>query len=473
MSTRSPSNTPMLTGWMKAVLAVAVVLLLLLATVEIFNMSAAAQWKRYAAELRDAGEPLTFEEIEEARAKLPDDKNGAKVLAPILETIRNAKFNADHDVLVFGSGNRTVRAFDGIPGSMIEPSRDFLEQHRAVLDELAVMRAYPAGQLDVDLTSDPIDMLLPDLSSARKVYKLEYLDALIRLVDGDLPGAAEAARLQFNIAGTFNEHPTVVARLVQIAIEAKALDTIELTLWTGALEDSMLMSLIKCVETRLESSTMLWAFRGERAFFSTMCEQLANGKMAVSELMNLGPDLPGAGILAMGSILPEGIFRKNQIVGTELLTRLVEAFDDPGALIKAANLNDTEVPTLPRMQIISKMLLPSLSRATVFHSRIIAKLRCAHAALAAERFRLEAGRLPTSLGELVPDYLNTVPIDPFAGRPMRLIETDTGIVIYSIGEDQIDDGGSLTERQGEKQPRDFGFRLLRPEERGLIILDER
>ena len=40
-------------------------------------------------------------------------------------------------------------------------------------------------------------------------------------------------------------------------------------------------------------------------------------------------------------------------------------------------------------------------------------------ALALERFRLATGGLPETLDQLVPEYLEAVPVDPFEGNPIR------------------------------------------------------
>ena len=45
--------------------------------------------------------------------------------------------------------------------------------------------------------------------------------------------------------------------------------------------------------------------------------------------------------------------------------------------------------------------------------------RLAIVALVLERFRLATGKLPENLEQLVPKYLESVPIDPFEGHPIH------------------------------------------------------
>jgi hypothetical protein len=68
-------------------------------------------------------------------------------------------------------------------------------------------------------------------------------------------------------------------------------------------------------------------------------------------------------------------------------------------------------------------------------------------ALALTRYKLETGRWPQQLTELIPRYLPTTPIDPNDGKPIRYKLLDGNPLIYSIGSDRDDDGGTITPYQ--------------------------
>jgi hypothetical protein len=61
--------------------------------------------------------------------------------------------------------------------------------------------------------------------------------------------------------------------------------------------------------------------------------------------------------------------------------------------------------------------------------------------LAVERYRLAHGALPSSLEDLVAEYLGHVPGDPFTGEKLRYEKLGKGFVVYSVGADGRDDGG--------------------------------
>ena len=116
--------------------------------------------------------------------------------------------------------------------------------------------------------------------------------------------------------------------------------------------------------------------------------------------------------------------------------------------------------------------VPSWSRAVRGFITCRAELCCLQVAVAAERFRLDTGRLPMLIDELVPTYLNMIPSDPFEGNPMRYAETGQGVVIYSVGENLADDGGVLRQSKDTQISADVGFHLIVPEYRGLRFTDE-
>ena len=94
-----------------------------------------------------------------------------------------------------------------------------------------------------------------------------------------------------------------------------------------------------------------------------------------------------------------------------------------------------------------------------------ARLRTARVALAVQRYRLGAGELPDTLADLVPGYLDTVPSDPFDGNCLRYDKLGPGFVVYSIGKDLRDNGGTerlpASKTAGESHNWDVTFTVER------------
>ncbi len=104
-------------------------------------------------------------------------------------------------------------------------------------------------------------------------------------------------------------------------------------------------------------------------------------------------------------------------------------------------------------------LLPDVvTRAEVTRAR----LRAVIAGLAALRYYSDHASWPPSLDDLVPGYLDALPVDPVTAKPLIYVIKDDGIIIYSVGANAIDDGEGYyaeppegTERTGD----DVGFRI--------------
>ncbi len=78
-------------------------------------------------------------------------------------------------------------------------------------------------------------------------------------------------------------------------------------------------------------------------------------------------------------------------------------------------------------------------------------LRGCQALLALKAYKQDRGSLPETLDELVPDYLKQLPLDPFDGRPMRYSAEKK--IVYSIGENLKDDGGTEADRNTGRTPQ--------------------
>ncbi len=106
----------------------------------------------------------------------------------------------------------------------------------------------------------------------------------------------------------------------------------------------------------------------------------------------------------------------------------------------------TRLPALvqanPKQHLFLSILLPALSRVSHKDYEIVAQRRLAVLAIAIRRYSLDhQGKLPGKLEDLVPTYLEAVPIDPMSGQFVKYIADGNDPRVYSVGEDGHDDGG--------------------------------
>jgi hypothetical protein len=101
-------------------------------------------------------------------------------------------------------------------------------------------------------------------------------------------------------------------------------------------------------------------------------------------------------------------------------------------------------PRLVRItQLLSQIPVP---HTPAVQSEALARLgrRVVAIRLAARAYQLDYGRLPRTWEELVPAYLPAVPKDPFAParEPLRMIEADGLVIVYSVGLNGVDDNAA-------------------------------
>jgi hypothetical protein len=108
-----------------------------------------------------------------------------------------------------------------------------------------------------------------------------------------------------------------------------------------------------------------------------------------------------------------------------------------------------------------RLLLPATQKVAEAGRRSMACARSMHTLLGCERYRLKHGKWPAKLDDLVPAYIPEVPKDPFDGKPMRFKRWADGIVVYSVGRNELDDGGDVA----SPDLKDYGYRLWDREKR--------
>src|SRR5262249_11843362 len=101
---------------------------------------------------------------------------------------------------------------------------------------------------------------------------------------------------------------------------------------------------------------------------------------------------------------------------------------------------------------LAQLFWPALPKMTEASRRSQAELHCAVVAVALERYRRDHGRWPESLARLAPHYLRSMPSDPYDGQPLRYRRLDDGVVVYSVGPDGEDDGGTIDREKPPTEP---------------------
>ena len=309
----------------------------------------------------------------------------------------------------------------------------YIADHNEALELLHAGAAIENCRYPIDLSAG-FETKLHYLTEMRKAVFLLKLEAILHAENGDGKLAIRSAISIFGIARSLTKEPVTISQLARAAYHSLATSTIEYCVNRIELADEQLVALIECVHNAERISDMSCAFIGER------CMGLSFFK--APESMN--PDningIPFQPILELYKAV--GLADADAIIYLDLMDGYIKSAQlPPLQRQEAVKAVDARLRSTSQIHILLHAIMPALSRISTIELKTIAQLRTARVALAIERYRLAAGKLPDALIDLVPAYLEAVPTDPFDGNEIRYKKLEAGFVVYSIGEDLSDDGG--------------------------------
>jgi hypothetical protein len=359
------------------------------------------------------------------------------------------------------------------------------------LNELRNWADRPAGRFDRTLNGLGHLILLPMVQKTRELVNMLTWDAVISAEEGRADQALFDLRACAMLARSHGDDPFMICQLVRIALGSTGASKLTRVLAQADRCDPRQLALLQAEYlAEAERPILLAMLRGWRALMHHDLVMLQNDavqrrKFVDSGYLKIFGELPidtGMGWLNrwLLKVTPDSFYFPGAAQWPLEQAAMLEYLN---ALVGVAKRPETEwldgLNGLP-----SREHLPKFSRSLTFnlwfggnstdHSpftrlvqsalRYRAQLRCAAAACAAERFRLECGRFPSGFAELVPAYLPAVPSDPFTGKPLIWKTLANGIVIYSVDRDGVDNGGEVLQKF-DNPPKDSGTRLWHPAQR--------
>ena len=253
----------------------------------------------------------------------------------------------------------------------------------------------------------------------------------------------------------FDFHPTMVVYAIKAQFTGLACEDIRLLLERGSASAESLTKLEETLSEVVPADTLEKVFLAERVYQIESGRNLIPKKVAAGYLQNPAPDIPER-IRLPGSFL--GRLRRRQ--------KARRYFRDMDQLITASRRPWPQ----PFVEIFDKMfkstdkpgkLITSAAAHTYLAAELFVALHCTRIAVAIEGFLAGqgGGRLPEALDDLVPNYINSVPLDVFTGEQLLYRQDEESYTVYSTSINRLDDGGSIRPAEGERAPLDRGLRI--------------
>jgi hypothetical protein len=289
----------------------------------------------------------------------------------------------------------------------------------------------------------------PHIALVRDVTELLGYDILLRAQTQDMDGALASCRALVNASASGGDEPSFDTQFRRLLRRTAIARKVERVLAHGEASEAALAALQRLLADEEAQPLFLWAARANRAAWDQLFDKIEAGEFR-NESDFLARNLHWMGMNAdRASML-------------KLNTEIVEIAKAP--LEERDQLFEQRQTLARHMPIFSREFLrPKVQKLTTdLHAqemRTRAELRCAIAALAAERYRRTHDAWPETLAALTPAQLEATPIDPYDAKSLRWRRVPDGAVIYSVGPDRQDNGGTFDAKKPNGPGVDLGLRL--------------
>ena len=443
MSDQHPSRTPSLPPAKHAVgclfvgvgIATLLVLVVVLSFV-VWRAGGSRQVEALKAAVRARGEPLTPEDLAAAYYAIPEGReNTTAMWRDALAVLDSAAFKQDaKDLPVVGTGQAKIPA-RGQPWPEQAAVEALLDKYQAGVRGLHAAAAR-GGAVRFDRQFDRgIAMLLEDVTQLRSGARILILEAHVRAHRGDAQGVADSLHTLNQLPRTLEHDPVLVSLLVRIAIGGLSSQLCRELLPQVEFSDADLRRLAEDYRTLRYHAGLRRAMLGERVF----------GLLAFEHPEALGGELP-----------PGFVWNRDEDLALylDLMEQAVAAAQQPfpqaqqelrAVSNRVASMTQGRFSRFRYARTV--LLMPALEATVPAAARGDAENEAALTAIAIEQYRRQHGRWPDRLEQLVPECLPQLPVDPFDGRTLRYVVQADRYLLYSVGQDGVDNGG-----QGEYEP---------------------
>lgn len=465
MSSVQPSKEPALSGfpfvkilkWSGSALIVLPLVLFL-----IWRGSVAIDINRLRQKSIDRGEPQTVLEMVGRFSAVKPEENAAEAVLDIWvdeqgdywqEWRSTGKFERERD-----SGEVDPNLpFLGTTGGDALPWPEIkLEAARAFVASRHERNQKVRVALDRSQARYPLDYTrgfatsLPHLAEVKRELASYKVDTFLAIQEGRTADAMDSLEQMKRMTLTLKDEPFLISQLVRIACTAITLNGIEQLVSWQSLEPAQLKRL----------STLVDDLQLGNACYQSMLAERAGGlsvfRMSAGELDAIGSGVPGGG--GTGASVALGLLRITGISGADQRLML-SAFDQilplttnltPTSVARISNVMDDTVAQARNFppKIFTGMFLPAFAKAAAKFQRIESERRLTLIALSIEAYRLEhGGSLPENLELLEAMKLGEQFSDPFANEPIKFQPRSNGYLLYSVGEEGVDNQGQTAGKQ--------------------------
>ncbi len=347
----------------------------------------------------------------------------------------------------------------------LPPLAEWLDANQKPIDMLVEAsrrtRFYPPSPTLLDDQPDLlIEVLLPGIQAIRDAARALSIRAMRGVGENNLDQSWRDTLAIYRLGELAGEGDTLVEQLVSVAIRGIACKATASILESDHLTEELVKQIRKdlitftpihrvaqCVDQLERISTLNAIVHSSIYGFDSLSRtgtQNDSGAPITSRTVDWNIILRHLNqrydLLVAAMKLPPGIAREQAIAQFD-----ADLQTDAIRLRQPMQMVSTLLSRKQRSEMIAivfeSLMMPAVSAACGAEDRVNATFTMIQLAAALAQFRVEHGAYPQKLEELKPSILNKVPVDersnPFVYKPI-----DKGFLLYTIGDNGKDDGGS-------------------------------
>jgi len=302
------------------------------------------------------------------------------------------------------------------------------------------------GPFDVDWGSRGMRALPYHLPLLKKDGMLLHTDAIVSARKGDLAGAMNDVRLILRLRRTVEDDPVYVSKLVSYALDYLAFWTLQGVLEFGRPDRANIEAVLKELENREASNSPASALRSETTLGLDFFNDLAWDPSLIYEMSPSRRASSGERFLARGFRII-WITPADELGYLKTMRKHIATAGLPYPAMAAVAVRTTRASyRLPfTFHLLGNWLVPVSDHAFDQLIRLIATTRMARVVLAANLYYIDSGRYPDTLDEMASKYGIGEQIDPYSDKPLIYQRRGDGFIVYSVGPNMTDDGGTWVE----------------------------
>ena len=405
--------------------------------------------------------PANMEQLEAMYPEAPEPENGIFLLSKAARKIRNPRRD-EYEKIPFVGGSE-VEFGELLTTKQRSALREYIIEHKEVLAMIFEALEYPY----VRLTNYRYNYDAFSGATIREISRFLSAITIYAALEDDMALCFKSSKANFAVTDISVYGEDLISGLLRGTALRLAIASIEKSLCYASLPPSMIhtyMELLSNEEKRIvfcyqnnlktECALDLPGMRFHGRFFEDIKNQF-NLSLFLGRIVNEYSQLYFFSERVYIAELEEALKAGNQDIYTALSSSPRYSKD---------NLLHQSFPDAESIYFALHQIYVDLSSSYTTPALIMANCAAARTALAALLFYYDHGYMPDTLDVLTPEYLETLPRDPFTpDQPIRFRVDGDIARFYSIGRNEVDDGAKDYEDTC-KDCDDIVFRLKVPQD---------